>query len=328
MPAAGFVVVFMAAGGIMRPMSPDVRLRKPPRLRAGDRVRLVAPASPFAGGPFNSGCRVLRRLGIEPLVEREEFSREGFLAGNDRSRVFRLVGALQERQSSAAWCIRGGYGSARLLDLLRPEPAGYHAKVLVGFSDATALLLAFSRPGGFVTFHGPVVTQLGRLPRGALQWLRRLLFDPRVPGRVPLGRLKTLVGGRTRGFLYGGNLSILASLVGTEFLPSLAGAILFIEDTGEQAYRLDRLLLQLRSSGALQNVLGVVVGDLHGCRPGGRGRYAARAVVERAVAELGVPAVSGASFGHLARNLALPLGVLAELDADRGRLEILEAVVS
>lgn len=312
----------------MRPMSSNVRLRKPPRLHPGDQVRLVAPASPFARGPFNAGCRALRRLGLDPVVGREEFSQEGFLAGGDRSRVFRLVGALQEQHSSAAWCIRGGYGSLRLLQLLRPDPDSFRAKVLIGFSDATALLLAFSRPGGFVTFHGPVVTQLGRVPAGALRWLRRLLFDPRVPGRVPLGRLKTLVGGRTRGFLFGGNLSILASLVGTDFLPSLAGAILFLEDVGEQAYRLDRLLLQLRSSGALQNVLGVVVGNLHGCRPAGRGKYAARAVVERAVAELGVPAVSGASFGHLARNLALPQGVLAELDADRGRLEILETVVS
>lgn len=310
-------------GNIMPSAVSSMQIRKPPRLQAGDAVRLVAPAGPFARSSVARGKSVLQGFGLKALIDGEEFTRLGYLAGSDKQRALRLNFALNEPGPKAAWCIRGGYGTARLLPLLH---ASGEPRLVVGCSDVTALLLWLSRPGGWVTLHGPMAAQLGRTTPGARRWLRRLLFDPAAAGRVPLGRLKKIRGGRVRGFLYGGNLSLLASLVGTPFLPPLAGAILFLEEVNEPAYRIDRMWNQLRQAGILSNILGVVLGALRGCRPA-RGAFSARRVLERAVAELGVPAVSGASFGHIENNMALPLGVLAELDADAPALTLLEGAV-
>jgi len=302
-------------------------LEKPILLRAGDRVRLIAPGGPFEPRLLRAGQRMLEKLGLVPVVDREEFAREGFLAGSDRRRAKALASALAEEGTKAVWCIRGGYGSARLLALLDLPGLRRHPKVVVGFSDVTALLLQLSRPGGFVTIHGPVVTQLPRLAATDLSWLRMLLFEARAPRRVPLGRTRTLVPGHAEGTLVAGNLSILASLAGTPFAPDLRGAIVCLEDVQEQAYRLDRLFWQLVAAGLLKRVRGIVVGGLTDCTPEGSGRHSARRVLERAVAALGLPAISGAAFGHGRRNLALPIGVRARLDAEAGTLTLLEPAV-
>lgn len=300
---------------------------KPEGLRRGDRVRLVAPASPFDRGLFRAGCRVLEGLGLVPVVSRHEFAREGFLAGTDRRRADDLHAALREEDTRAVWCIRGGYGTARLLPLLNLPRLRRHPKLLVGFSDITALLAQLARPGGFVAIHGPVVTQLSKLPATDLRWLEALLFKAGAPRQLPLGRTRTLVPGKTEGRLAAANLSILASLAGTCFAPDLAGAVLCIEDANEVAYRLDRLFWQVVSAGLLQRVRGVVLGELVGCKPEGPGRYAARRVLERAVAALGIPAISGAAFGHGHRNVALPVGVRVHLDAGARTVTLLEPAV-
>ncbi len=302
-------------------------IKRVPALKPGDRVRLVAPASPFEKRKFELGVRRLVGMGFEPVWDRREFTRTGFLAGGDDARAERLERALVEDESQAVWCIRGGYGTARVIERVDLERIRQAGKLLIGFSDVTALMVNICAPGGCVCVHGPVITQLGRVPGGSVQWLMRIVTRPEAGGRVPLGRVRTLVGGRARGRLVGGNLSVLVSLVGTPWLPSLAGAILIIEDVGEQAYRLDRLWCQLRQSGSLRGVVGVVVGSLEECEPAGRGRWSARSVLDRAVAEWGVPAVSGASFGHIDRNVALPMGVLAQLDAGRKSLTLLEPAV-
>jgi muramoyltetrapeptide carboxypeptidase len=302
-------------------------LLKPGVLRKGDRVRLIAPASPFDHGAFRAGQRVLEGLGVVPVVGRDEFARDGFLAGSDQRRAKKLTEALEEEETKAVWCIRGGYGTARLLPLLDLPSLRRHPKLLVGFSDVTALLVQLTRPGGFVTIHGPVITQLPRLPATDLRWLKALLFGTRAPQRVPLGRTRTLVSGKAEGTLAASNLSILASLAGTPFAPDLRGAVLCLEDVNEEAYRLDRLFWQIVSAGLLKRVRGIVVGELVGCKPEEPSRYSARRVLERAIAALGLPALSGAAFGHGRRNLALPVGVRAHLDAGGRTLTLLEAAV-
>jgi muramoyltetrapeptide carboxypeptidase len=302
-------------------------LAKPELLRRGDRVRLVAPASPFDPGLFTAGQRVLQRLGLVPVVSRGEFARQGFLAGSDQRRAEELKRALQEEDTKAVWCIRGGYGTARLLPLLDLARLRRHPKLLIGFSDVSALLFQFARPGGFVTIHGPVVTQLPRLPAADLRWLETLLFGTNAPRHLPLGRTRTLVPGKAEGTLLAGNLSTLASLVGTRFAPDLRGALLCLEDVGEQAYRLDRLFWQVVSAGLLKQCRGIVLGELVDCKPQGAKRYSARRVLEQAIAALGRPAVSGAAFGHGRRNLALPIGVRARLDAEARTLTLLEPAV-
>lgn len=302
-------------------------LSKPEPLKEGDRVRLIAPASPFDRGLLRAGQRVLKGLGLVPVVSRGEFARDGFLAGSDRRRAENLTRALQQGDTKAVWCIRGGYGTARLLSLLDLPRLRQHPKLLVGFSDVTSLLLQLAGPGGFVTIHGPVVTQLPRLPASDLNWLKMLLFGGSVPQQLPLGRTRTLVSGKAEGRLVPGNLSILASLAGTPFAPDLRDAVLCIEDVHEEAYRLDRLFWQIVSAGLLTQCRGVVVGELVDCKPAGTSRHAARLVLERAVAALGLPAISGAAFGHGHRNLALPVGVRASLDAEARALTLLEPAV-
>jgi muramoyltetrapeptide carboxypeptidase len=303
------------------------RLVKPDLLRRGDRIRLIAPASPFDPGVFRAGRQVLESLGLIPVVSRAEFARVGFLAGSDQHRADQLKCALQEEDTGAVWCIRGGYGTARLLPLLDLPRLRQHPKLLVGFSDVSALLAQLAQPGGFVTIHGPVITQLPRLPSTDLRWLKALLFGTRAPQRVPLGRTRTLVPGTAEGKLVAGNLSILASLAGTRFAPDLRGAVLCLEDVGEQAYRLDRLFWQLVSAGMLKRCRGIVVGELADCKPEGTGRHSARRVLEQAVAALGLPALSGAAFGHGRRNVALPVGVRVRLDAGARTLTLLESAV-
>jgi muramoyltetrapeptide carboxypeptidase len=302
-------------------------LAKPDRLQRGDRIRLIAPASPFDPDLLKTGQRVLEDLGLVPVVSRDEFARQGFLAGSDHRRAEKLRAALWEEDTRAVWCIRGGYGTARLLPLLDLPRLRRRPKLLIGFSDVTALLVQLARPGGFVTISGPVITQLPRMPATDLRWLEALLFGTRAPRRVPLGRTRTLVPGKAEGTLVAGNLSILASLAGTPFAPDLRGALLCLEDVNEEAYRLDRLFWQLESAGLLKQVRGIVVGELTGCKPGGVGRYSARRVLERRISILGVPALSGAAFGHGRRHLALPVGVRARLDAGARILTLLEPAV-
>jgi muramoyltetrapeptide carboxypeptidase len=302
-------------------------LSKPEPLKAGDRIRLIAPASPFDRRLLKAGQRVLESLGLVPVVSRDEFARDGFLAGSDRRRAANLTRALLQDDTKAVWCIRGGYGTARLLSMLDLPRLRQHPKLLVGFSDVTSLLLQLAGPGGFVTIHGPVVTQLPRLPVADLNWLKALLFGTPVSSQVPLGRTRTLVPGKAEGRLVPCNLSILASLVGTPFAPDLRGAVLCIEDVHEEAYRLDRLFWQIASAGLLAQCRAVVVGELVDCKPAGTSRHAARRVLERAVAALGLPTISGAAFGHGRRNLALPVGVRARLDAGARTLTLLEPAV-
>lgn len=302
-------------------------IAKPDRLRPGDRVRLIAPGGPFARSLLKAGQRTLEQLDLVPVVSRGEFARDGFLAGSDQRRAETLTAALQEEDTRAVWCIRGGYGTARLLHLLDLRGLRQRPKLLIGFSDVTALLVQLARPGGFVAIHGPVVVQLPRLRAADVRWLQALLFAPRAPERVPLGGVSTLVPGSAEGTLAAGNLSILASLAGTPFAPDLRGAILCLEDVNEEAYRLDRLFWQIASAGLLKGVRGIVMGELTHCTPPGMGRDSARRALERAVSGLGVPALSGAAFGHGRRNLALPLGVRVRLDAVERTLTLLEPAV-
>ena len=302
-------------------------IEKPLALRVGDRIRLVAPASPFDREKFIRGRALLEQAGFQPLVDRIEFTRKGFLTGDDADRAERLQGALLETDTRAVWGIRGGYGMARLMPYLDLDRIRRQPKLLIGFSDLTVLLLNLSRPAGFVTLHGPVLTQWPSVPASLRNWLLRLAGEAGVPGPVPVGRVRQLVPGRATGRLAVANLSVLASLAGTPYMPDLCDCILCLEDVGEKAYRLDRLFVQLRQAGVLDGVRGVVLGSLAGCRPTGASTYSARATLERAVSELNVPCLAGASFGHIDRNVALPNGVTARLDTKAGSLRLLEPAV-
>jgi muramoyltetrapeptide carboxypeptidase len=292
----------------------------PPPLRPGDAVRVVAPSASFDADAFERGLSVLSsRLGLRPRVRPDIASRRGYLAGDDARRVEEWREAVADPEARAIFCARGGYGAMRILPAVDPAPLLDHPKLLVGFSDVTALHATLNR-AGLVTVHGPVVTQLGRAPEDALLHLEALLsgrarrsgpWDAPAPGAGLVGS-GTLRAGRATGPLLGGNLTLLAHLLGTPFAPSLDGAILFLEDVGEKPYRIDRDLTQLRLAGALDRLAGVAVGQLVSCDEAG---VEGMAVVREAVAALGVPAIEGLPAGHEDRNLAFPLGARATLVA-------------
>lgn len=294
---------------------------RPPALRRGDVVRVVAPASPFDPEHLQRGLAVLRdRLGLVPRMREDLGSRTGYLAGDDRRRLGEWIEAAADAEARAIWCARGGYGAMRLLPRLEAARLLHPPKVVVGFSDITAIHAALNR-AGLVTVHGPVVTQLAGLAPAALDHLEALLFGSPAargagaggpePGRgVPAATV--IRPGRVTGPLLGGNLSLLAHLSGTPWQPHLAGAVLFLEDVGERPYRLDRAFTQLRLAGALDGVAAVCLGAFDECdEPGIVGAE----TVRRLVAELGVPAVDGVPAGHQPENRALPLGSLVTLVA-------------
>jgi muramoyltetrapeptide carboxypeptidase len=246
-------------------------------------------------------------------------ARRGYLAGDDARRAEEWREAVQDPEARAIFCARGGFGAMRILPAVDPAPLLARPKVVVGFSDVTALHAALNR-AGLATVHGPVVTQLGRVPDDALRHLEALLVeDPPRPGAwgVPapgagLVAAATVRPGRASGALLGGTLAILAHLAGTPWAPRLDGAILLLEDVGEKPYRIDRYLTQLRLAGVLDGVAGLALGRFTACDDGG---ILAADVLHELAAALGVPAVEGLPVGHEDANFAVPLGARATLVA-------------
>jgi muramoyltetrapeptide carboxypeptidase len=256
------------------------------------------------------------------------FAAQGYLAGTDEQRLANLCEALADREARAIFMGRGGYGLLRIASQIRPELLRENAKPIVGFSDGTVLLACASR-AGVASVHGPVVTQLGRLPEADRAALFALLESP--DPRLLLEGMEPLRPGTASGPLVGGNLEVFSRLLGTSLLPELDGAILFLEDVGERPYRLDRLLTHLALAGVFDRVAGVVVGDLIGCEEPSDSRIASPSALEVMRERLGrlrVPVALGARFGHGERNLALPYGVPALLDVQAGTLTALSGVVT
>lgn len=283
-------------------------------------MRIIAPSSPFEPSELERGIAVLRdRLGLVPRARPDLGARAGYLAGDDARRLAEWREAVADPEARAIFCARGGYGAMRLLPELDPRPLLDRPKLLVGFSDVTALHALLNR-AGLATLHGPVLTQLGRAPDAAVAHLEALLFGtaPPAPGAgapapgAGLAGAGTVRAGRATGPLLGGSLTLLAHLCGTPYLPPLEGAILLLEDVDEKPYRIDRYVTQLRLAGALSRVAGVAVGQVIGCDGGGlRGAE----VLRELVASLGVPAIEGIPAGHADANFALPLGATATLVA-------------
>ena len=290
-------------------------MRVPPLLSAGARVALVAPAGPLRGPEeLDASIANARSLGWEPISGANVLARHDYLGGTDAERLGDLNAALADDRVDAIWCVRGGYGSMRILPHVDWASLARRPRALIGFSDVTALHAAAGTRCGLVTYHAPTA-------RGALtDFSRASLVRAVVEGRDSCGDAhgaRTLRGGHARGRLVGGNLALLASLVGTPFAPDYRGALLLLEDIGEPAYRIDRMLTQLRLSGALDEIAGLVVGHFTESAPGhDLSPHALDALVAEAAGVAGVPAIAGAPVGHVDDQWTIPLGAVARLDAD------------
>ena len=292
------------------------------RLRPGSRVAVVSPAGPVPDARLDAGVAVLAGWGLDVVVG--EHARGGdatfpYLAAPDEARADDFMRAWTDPAVDAVLCARGGYGVQRMLDLL--DWAGLAAagpKVLVGFSDVTALHQVVGARLGLSTIHGPVVAGVGDGDEASREHLHRMLFDPDKALDLTPEPCEVLVGGTAEGVLSGGNVALLAAQVGTRGATTAAGTIAVLEETGEEAYRLDRMLTQLLRADWFGGVRGVVVGGLTDCGPDDL----VRSVVADRLAPLGVPVLLGAPFGHGRPNLAFPLGVPATLDARAGTLTL------
>lgn len=292
---------------------------RPPALQPGDGVALVSPAGPVEAEAVQRGVDRLRSWGFRPVVGTHVLDRTDYLAGRDADRCADFAAAIKDPSVRAIFCTRGGYGAQRIVDdipfeLLRDDP-----KLLVGFSDITALHLALGQRAGLASLHGPGATF--DFAPGAAEVLHSCLTDagyrvvleadPAEPGfdvRRP---------GVAQGPLLGGNLSLLAASVGTPDLMSWAGAILLLEEVNEEPYRIDRMLTQLLRSGALAGIAGVAVGQFTKCE----GRWSAAEVLADRLGGLGIPVVGGLPVGHGQGVRIVPLGTPAILDAGAGTLE-------
>ena len=310
---------------------------KPPRLRPGDIVGLIEPAGFSDGEAQIDAVRfTIEGMGLVPRVAPHVGSRHGYLAGTDEQRAADLEAMFADPEVKAVLAVRGGWGCARLLPFLDWEVIRAHPKLLVGFSDVTALHLAFAARAGFPSLHAPNAANSW----GKISWesFWRLAFAGETPTFEPPAlleadpaaearwRVTTIRPGKASGRLLGGNLSVLSALVGTPWLPDFDGAILFLEDVGEAEYRIDRMLSQMALSGILGRVAGVVFGQCTRCTAGvaDYSGFTVPQLLEQYLAPLGVPAFGGANIGHVANQLSLPVGVEAEIDAGTGTIRILE----
>ena len=316
---------------------------KPLPLKAGDLIAVVAPAGPVHEAAFTGGVKVLENQGFRVKVGKHVGEQLGYLAGPDEARAEDLNEALRDADVRGIVCVRGGYGCGRILNLVDYAAMRANPRVFVGYSDVTALHCAFARQVGLVTFHGPMVESLGDgLTRLTLESFLRAVTSTEpldvLPMPVDYAPPQIVGAGRATGPLAGGNLSIVAGLLGTPYELEVRGRILMLEDVGEEPYRVDRMLRQLVLSGKLGQAAGVALGEMINCEPKpetaatppGRAIPAASElllgdVITDYFARLGRPVLSGLPCGHGRDKWTLPLGCLASIDAYKGRLVIEEA---
>jgi muramoyltetrapeptide carboxypeptidase len=313
---------------------------KPPRLRVGDAVGLIAPANAtFLQVELDVARETLEALSLRVKAGPHLLDRYGYLAGRDADRASDVNALFVDPDVRAVLALRGGWGSARLLPHLDYAAIRRHPKILMGYSDVTALLNAVNARTGLVTFHGPV--GISTWTPFSVEHMAAVLFEgdaPTLANPVELreglvqaeDRIQTITPGRARGRgrLVGGNLTVLSAIVGTPYVPDLDGAILFLEDTGEAVYRMDRMLTQLKLAGLLGRIRGFVFGRCTDCKPGeGYGALTLDEVLADHVKPFGVPAFRGAMIGHIDRQFTVPVGLPAEIDADAGTIRLLEPAV-
>jgi muramoyltetrapeptide carboxypeptidase len=293
-------------------MSPFTR---PAPLSNGAHVRVVAASSPFELERYARGVELLRAR-YTVSEGQALFARHGFLAGEDDARRGDVLAALHAADVSAIVPPRGGYGATRLLPSLPVEAVRDAAKWLVGFSDVTALHALWAR-AGLCSIHAPNVCSLAEAS-AALQRAWFALLEGSAP--PPLTDLTQVVGGWAEGRLFGGNLTVLASLVGTPYFPDLTDTVLALEDVGERPYRLDRMLTTMLQAGVLRGVRAVILGQFSKCDPGPDG-VSAEDVLAEQLGSLGVPLLRDAPFGHIPENTPLLFGARALVDATYGRVD-------
>jgi muramoyltetrapeptide carboxypeptidase len=303
---------------------------KPPALREGDSIGIVAPASYFRREDFESGCAALRQMGYNPVYDESIFDRDLYFAGSVNRRVRELENMFARDDVKAILCARGGYGSNYLLPALNINKISSHPKAFIGYSDNTSLQAYFCDAANLVTFHGPMVAKDFAKPDGVDTTSWQAALSGRENWRFDFDSnsgVKPLAQGSAEGILYGGCLSMLVESLATPYEIRTSGTILFIEDIAAKPYQIDRMLMHLKLSGKFKDVRGLIFGEMLDCVQASSQGYTLEEVVTRVVGELGIPVAYGLRSGHVShQNITLPLGVSALLNVGGTgvTLEILE----
>lgn len=327
---------------VLSPAQDQTKIIKPAALRPGDTVGLITPAT-YVSDPdaLATADRTMKYFGLTPKYGRNVRKRDGYLAGTVEHRLEDLHAMFSDPAVKGVFTIRGGYGSAQMLDRIDYDLIRRNPKIFAGYSDITAMHLAIHKRTGLVTFHGPV--PLSGFSDYTIEHFRRALFEPRPLGALtnppeanqlrPRHTLRTIRPGVAKGRLIGGNLSLIAATMGTPFEVDTRGAIFFIEDVGEQPYQIDRMLTNLRLAGKLQAAAGIVFGECSECvprdyKPSYASTLSLGEVLDEILGSVKVPVLTGLTIGHTSDQLTLPVGVMATLDADKGQLIIEEAATT
>lgn len=303
---------------------------KPAPLKKNATIGLITPGSALSRSAFENTLINLQALGYKVKYSSNVKVRSGFLSGTDQQRIEDIHAMFSDKEVEGIFCARGGYGCGRLLDDIDYSIIQENPKPFIGYSDITALHCAFYKKTGLVTFHGPV---------GASEWndfsidyVDDLLSKGKKV-KIKCENPIVIRSGIATGKLIGGNLTLLTSLIGTEHDPDYTDHILFIEEVGEATYRIDRMLTQMRAAGKFNQVKGIALGyftdcDLSADDPGYEYSIGLQEVFKDRLGDLGVPVVFGFPFGHEPHNATLPIGIDAELDAEKGVIKMLDTAVN
>ncbi|HEY9667237.1 MAG TPA: LD-carboxypeptidase [Coleofasciculaceae cyanobacterium] len=317
---------------------------KPPHLKAGDTVGLVSPAGYITQKDIEGIKKALAALGLKVKLGTHVLNRYGYLAGTDANRAADVNAMFADASVQAILPMRGGWGCNRILPLLDYSLIRSHPKILMGLSDITSLLVGIYAKTGLVTFHGP--TGQSSWNPFTVDYVKRILFNSEVLTlqnqlnrdnnlTTALVRVGTINPGKARGKLIGGNLTVLAAMLGSAYLPSWQGTILFVEEIREEIYRVDRLMTQLKLAGVLEQISGFIFGQCTDCdrltqesnQKDGQDSLTLAQVLRDHIQPLGIPAWHGAMIGHIKNKFTLPIGVEVEIDANQGTIQMVESAV-
>lgn len=304
---------------------------KPKALQFGDTIGVIAPASPTSQENVKKAYEKLTSMGFKVKMGKSCHEQYGYLSGSDKIRAQDLNNMFKDYKVKGIICMRGGYGTPRILDLVDYDLIKNNPKVFVGYSDITALHIAINQLANLVTFHGPMVSSdiIGSFSKFSQDSLYNSILDNDFSGSIvnpPGEEIETIHKGVAEGELIGGNLSLIVDTLATPYEIDLKGKILFIEEIGEESYQIDRMLTQLRLSGKLDEAEGIILGDFKNCGTVSKHKesLSLRQVIDDIIKPIGKPTIFNLKAGHCEPMITLPLGAKVSLDANKRKVTILE----
>jgi muramoyltetrapeptide carboxypeptidase len=340
--ASAFVAVSMAIPAFSQLEKQEEQLSfrssklLPKRLEKGATIGLVTPGGPIRKEQLDETIEKLEKLGFKTYHTPSVLAQYGYFAGTDQQRAEDLMHHFTNKKVDAILAVRGGYGAIRILDLLDYDLIRKNPKAFIGYSDVTALLCAFYEKSGLVSFHGPV--GISTFNEFSITSLEKVVIKPKRHYKFPYKREKntaenpehdlyTIRGGKAKGELIGGNLSVIDSMIGSKFEPNFKNKIVYLEEVHESTYKVDKMLVHLLQATNIKKASGIVLGVFAGCNKGDEPKLSLKEAITALLKPLGIPVSYGFPFGHISTKITLPTGVKAKFNATKNTLKLLEKAV-